>query len=98
EFWRALPPILPPRSCLSSSWRRSGRHEVQEALLSRDQSLDEDTLPLDVRMQCPRCRTKLIGLSCMQCGLRMWTSHGIVHALPPERVAHFAQFMEDYER
>jgi SAM-dependent methyltransferase len=28
----------------------------------------------------------------------MWTSHGIVHALPPERVAHFAQFMADYER
>jgi SAM-dependent methyltransferase len=28
----------------------------------------------------------------------MWTSHGIVHALPPERVAHFAQFAEDYAR
>jgi SAM-dependent methyltransferase len=27
----------------------------------------------------------------------MWTSHGIVHALPPERAAHFARFMADYE-
>jgi SAM-dependent methyltransferase len=33
----------------------------------------------------------------MQCGLRMWTSNGIVHALPPERAAHFARFMQDYE-
>jgi SAM-dependent methyltransferase len=28
----------------------------------------------------------------------MRVSRGIVHALPPERVAHYAQFMEDYER
>jgi SAM-dependent methyltransferase len=28
----------------------------------------------------------------------MWSSHGIVHALPPERAAHFAPFMEDYSR
>ena len=28
----------------------------------------------------------------------MGTSHGIVHALPPERAAHFARFMADYER
>jgi SAM-dependent methyltransferase len=28
----------------------------------------------------------------------MLVSRGIVHALPPERAAHYAQFMEDYER
>lgn len=71
---------------------------MQESLFACGQSLREDPLPFDVRMQCPRCRTDLIGLSCMQCGLRLWTSHGIVHALPPERVAHFARFMADYER
>jgi len=71
---------------------------MQESLLARGHSVREDPLPIDVRMQCPRCKTDLIGLSCMQCGLRLWTSHGIMHALPPERVAHFARFMGDYER
>jgi SAM-dependent methyltransferase len=71
---------------------------VRESTLARSRPLHEDPLPFDIRMQCPRCRTDLIGLSCMQCGLRMWTSHGIVHALPPERAAHFAHFMADYER
>jgi ubiquinone/menaquinone biosynthesis C-methylase UbiE len=28
----------------------------------------------------------------------MKTSHGIVHALPPERAAHYARFIKDYER
>lgn len=68
-----------------------------ESLLTRDPYLRESPLQFDVRMQCPRCRTDLIGLSCMQCGLRMWTSNGIVHALPPERAAYFARFMQDYE-
>ena len=71
---------------------------MQESLLARSRPVREDLRLFDVRMQCPRCRTDLIGLSCMQCGLRLWISHGIVHALPPERVAHFARFMADYER
>ena len=70
---------------------------MEESLLTRGLYLREDSPQFDVRMQCPRCRTDLIGLSCMQCGLRMWTSHGIVHALPPERAEHFARFMQDYE-
>jgi SAM-dependent methyltransferase len=28
----------------------------------------------------------------------MQSNRGIVHALPPERIAHYARFMEDYER
>lgn len=67
------------------------------SLLTRGPYLRENPLQFDLRMQCPRCRTDLIGLSCIQCGLRMWTSNGIVHALPPERAAHFARFMQDYE-
>ena len=70
---------------------------MEEALLTRVPHPREVPLQFDVRMQCPRCKTDLIGLSCMQCGLRMWTSNGIVHALPPERAAHFARFMQDYE-
>jgi SAM-dependent methyltransferase len=70
---------------------------MRETLLTRGHSLCEDPLQSNIRMQCSRCRTDLIGLSCMQCGLRMWTSEGIVHTMPPERVAYFARFMEDYE-
>jgi len=34
---------------------------------------------------------------CSKCGLRLCDSRGVVHALPPERAAHFAQFIADYE-
>jgi SAM-dependent methyltransferase len=71
---------------------------MRTSLLTRGRSVHEDPLQFDVRMQCPRCRTDLIGLSCIECGFQMGTSHGIVHALPPERAAHFARFIADYER
>jgi SAM-dependent methyltransferase len=71
---------------------------MRELLLVRDHSQSTSPIGLDVRMQCPRCRTDLLGLSCLSCEFRMRTSQGIVHALPPERAAHFARFMEDYER
>lgn len=58
----------------------------------------EADLHLDVPMQCPWCRADLNGLDCAVCGFRMRISRGIVHALPPERAAHYARFMEDYER
>lgn len=53
---------------------------------------------LGMRMQCPSCRANISGLDCTVCGFRMRVSRGIVHALPPERAAFFARFMEDYER
>ena len=71
---------------------------MEESILTRDPYLSEDLLEFDVRLQCPRCRTDLIGLRCMRCGLQLWKSQGIVHALPPERGTHFARFMVDYER
>jgi SAM-dependent methyltransferase len=52
---------------------------------------------LDVRLQCPRCGTGISELECAVCGFRMQVSGGIVHAMLPERVAHYARFMEDYE-
>ncbi len=54
--------------------------------------------PLDVALQCPRCRADLNGLVCASCEFQMRISGGIVHALPPERASHYARFMEDYER
>lgn len=70
---------------------------MEESLLTHEQYLPEDRLQFNVRLQCPRCRTDLIRLSCMECGLRMWINNGIIHALPPERAAHFGRFMQDYE-
>jgi len=55
-------------------------------------------LDLGVSMQCPGCRADISGLDCALCGFRMRISRGIVYALPPERAAHYARFMEDYER
>jgi SAM-dependent methyltransferase len=53
---------------------------------------------LGVRLQCPRCRARIDHLECQFCGLQMPIDHGIVNALPPDRAAHFAQFIDDYER
>jgi ubiquinone/menaquinone biosynthesis C-methylase UbiE len=52
----------------------------------------------DVAMQCPCCRTDISGLGCTLCGFQMQIGCGIVHALPPGRAAHYARFIEDYER
>jgi SAM-dependent methyltransferase len=57
-----------------------------------------DTVGLGVALQCPCCRTNLSGLDCMLCGFRMQVRRDIVHALLPERVAHYARFIGDYER
>ena len=58
---------------------------------------DEDALQ-GIRLQCPRCRANIDWLGCPFCGFTMQVKNGIVHSLPPDRVAHFARFIEDYER
>jgi SAM-dependent methyltransferase len=37
-------------------------------------------------------------MSCPECTFHIRTRDGIVHALPPERAAHYARFIADYER
>lgn len=64
----------------------------------QDVRLSAAVPPLGMRMQCPSCRADISGLDCAVCGFRMRVSRGIVHALPPERAAFFARFMDDYER
>ena len=59
---------------------------------------NDTALDLDVGMQCPCCRADLNGLDCMSCGFRIQVSGGILHALPAERAAYYARFIEDYER
>ena len=51
-----------------------------------------------VQLQCPRCKGEMNGLECLGCGFQMQLCRGIVGALPPERVAYYAQFIADYER
>jgi len=62
------------------------------------QGVAGDLVHLGPRLQCPRCRADIRGLGCTFCEFRMRVKNGIVHALPPNRAAHYAQFMEDYER
>jgi ubiquinone/menaquinone biosynthesis C-methylase UbiE len=50
-----------------------------------------------VRPQCPRCKANINRLNCQFCGLQMPVHNGIVNALPPDRAAHFASFIVDYE-
>ncbi len=51
----------------------------------------------DLRLQCPRCTTHIDGLECPKCGFQFRIENGIVHAMPPERAARYAQFVVDYE-
>ena len=51
----------------------------------------------DVLLRCPRCSANLPGLACSKCGLQFSDSGGVIHALTPDRAAHYAQFIADYE-
>lgn len=65
-------------------------------LLARD--VAGDTEYLGVRLQCPRCHADLIGLACLSCLFHLQNNSGILDALPPEQAAHYARFIEEYER
>jgi SAM-dependent methyltransferase len=63
---------------------------------SREHSMSSPA-ELPLRLRCPRCSANLSSLACAKCGMEMRQSGGIVHALRPERVAHYARFVADYE-
>jgi SAM-dependent methyltransferase len=67
-------------------------------ITSQNSIASEANFRLSVGTQCPCCRADISGLDCILCGFQMQISRGIVHALPPERAAHYARFAEDYER
>lgn len=60
--------------------------------------ISDETECSGVRPQCPRCRANIDKLECQFCGFEMRVNNGIVYALPPDRAAHYARFVEDYER
>ncbi len=53
---------------------------------------------LGVLLRCPRCGADVEDLDCLLCALHLRISNGIVHAIPSERIAHYARFIEEYER
>jgi len=53
---------------------------------------------LMIRLKCPRCGWDIDGLGCHACAFEMKIVDDIVHAIPPERTAYYARFIEDYER
>ena len=65
--------------------------QTESTTLLSDDSAFQGILP-----QCPRCKANIDRLDCEFCGLRMPVKRGIVGALPPDRAAHFAQFIKDY--
>ncbi|WP_254060328.1 bifunctional 2-polyprenyl-6-hydroxyphenol methylase/3-demethylubiquinol 3-O-methyltransferase UbiG [Granulicella sp. L56] len=58
----------------------------------------DDTEHLGIRLKCPYCQANLIGFDCLSCWFRLQNISGILDALPPERAAHYARFIEEYER
>jgi SAM-dependent methyltransferase len=50
-----------------------------------------------VILRCPLCLADFTGLECPLCGFRFHLHDAIVQALPPDRVAHYARFVRDYE-
>ncbi len=61
----------------------------------KDSTDEQEITPLLLR--CVRCGADLVGIRCSSCSLEMRKEEGIFCALPPERKAHYAKFIADYE-
>jgi len=89
-----MPGLLPTQRIRVAPRSNSATAEACKGM----RTLVSDASPFQgVRPQCPRCRANINQLDCDSCGLQMPVENGIVKALPPDRTAHFARFMEDYE-
>ena len=66
--------------------------------LARAASVINDVQHADIDLRCPRCTVDLTQFDCIQCGFQFRDIRGILHALPPERVAYYARFINEYER
>jgi SAM-dependent methyltransferase len=61
-------------------------------------AIPANTTYLDLVLQCPRCGVEFQDFHCPACSFHLRYQDGIVHSMPPERVTHYARFMEDYEQ
>jgi len=70
----------------------------RDAHFTASRAITQSELAPEIRLQCPRCSAKLLSLDCTKCGFGLWNEGGIIHALPPARAEHYAEFICDYER
>lgn len=77
-------------------------------MLTTEGTKVEDAVPADgcrpvsadegyLKLRCPRCKTSMLNLDCVNCAFRFREDNGIIQALPPERIVHYARFVDDYE-
>lgn len=78
-----------PRRPAGARGSRRARHHCAVAA---------DSLPPGIRLRCPCCRTDIDALDCPACGFSIVVDDGIARALAPQSVAHYARFIDDYER
>jgi ubiquinone/menaquinone biosynthesis C-methylase UbiE len=71
---------------------------VATATTASQKSMISELMLRDIQLRCPRCKVGIPELECLQCGFQLRDIDGILHALPPERVVHYARFIEEYER
>jgi SAM-dependent methyltransferase len=72
----------------------AGERVTRDALRS---CIGSEATQCELRLRCPRCSANLSSLACTKCWLQLSESDEVVHALPPDRVEHYAQFIKDYE-
>ena len=51
-----------------------------------------------IQLRCPQCQEKIGCVRCLRCTVEIEERDGVLRALPPARVAHYARFIADYER
>jgi ubiquinone/menaquinone biosynthesis C-methylase UbiE len=68
------------------------------ATKSREEINASGSVSLEIELKCPRCGGAVQHQTCSDCAFHIRTVQGILHALPPERVAYYARFVEEYER
>lgn len=51
-----------------------------------------------IQLRCAQCEAAIEDLRCLRCSFEIKDRDGVLCALPPERVAHYARFIADYER
>jgi SAM-dependent methyltransferase len=68
------------------------------AIDAMDDGGTSGTSTSDILLRCPRCSANLLSPACSKCGLQLSENGGVTHALSPDRAAHYANFIVDYER
>ncbi len=57
-----------------------------------------ESLDPSLQLQCPRCRASMRTACCSQCDFVLREKNGIWKAMPEERLAYYAKFIDDYEQ